>query len=148
MSVVVSSSMTLTAETVDSRTGVSITRQLAMAGVFTYKIQNPLYFKILENKWYDRHKRSNIEIQIQFNHNLRKALGLHKCFLNFQVWTALRPQTGLFLKVFKREVLRRIDWGGVLCINTVVSAVDTVLYRVFMHTISVHQTQDVMEKLY
>ncbi|AFJ39284.1 transcription activator protein [Tomato leaf curl Bangladesh virus-[India:Udaipur:Gaillardia:2009]] len=78
----------------DSRTGEPITAAQAVNGVFTWEIQNPLYFKITEH--HNRPFLTNrdiIIIQLQFNHNLRKALGIHKCFLVYRIWMTSQPQT-------------------------------------------------------
>nr|AEX92956.1 replication enhancer [Tomato leaf curl Sudan virus]CDN72786.1 Replication Enhancer Protein [Tomato leaf curl Sudan virus] len=111
----------------DSRTGELITAHQATNGVFIWEINNPLYFKITSHD--ERPLNMNkdiISIQIRFNHNIRKELGIHKCFLNFRIWTTLRPQTGHFLRVFKYQVLRYLDNIGVISINNVIRAVDHV----------------------
>nr|UPH72878.1 REn [East African cassava mosaic virus] len=133
----------------DSRTGELITAPQAKNGVFTWEIINPLYFEITNH---DRRpgnmNHDIITLQIRFNHNLRKALGIHKCFLNFKVWTTLRPQTGLFLRVFKYQVLKYLDMIGVISINTVLHAVDHVLYDVLLNTLQVTEQHAIKFNLY
>nr|QCQ82634.1 AC3 protein [East African cassava mosaic Zanzibar virus] len=133
----------------DSRTGELITAPQAKNGVFTWEITNPLYFEITNH---DRRpgnmNHDIITLQIRFNHNLRKALGIHKCFLNFKVWTTLRPQTGLFLRVFKYQVLKYLDMIGVISINTVLRAVDHVLYDVLLNTLHVTEQHAIKFNLY
>ncbi|ACZ56370.1 replication enhancer [Tomato leaf curl Sudan virus -[Wad Madani]] len=133
----------------DSRTGELITAHQAENGVFIWEINNPLYFKITEHN--ERPFLMNhdiISMQIRFNHNIRKVLGIHKCFLNFRIWTTLRPQTGLFLRVFRYQVLRYLDNIGVISINNVIRAVDHVLYDVLENTINVTEIHDIKYKFH
>ncbi|ABP58642.1 replication enhancer protein [Clerodendron yellow mosaic virus] len=133
----------------DSRTGESITAAQAMNGVYIWEVPNPLYFRILSHL--DRPFFRNhdiITIQIRFNHNLRRALGLHKCWLTFRIWTSLTPQTGRFLRVFRTQVLRYLDNLGVICINNVFKAVDHVLYNVINNTIDVEISHEIKFLLY
>ncbi|ADF42583.1 ren [Radish leaf curl virus-Hajipur [IN:LabIso:11]] len=77
----------------DSRTGELITATQAESGVYIWTVKNPLYFKISQH--HERPFLSNndiLTIQVQFNYNLRKALGIHQCFL--RIWTRLsRPHS-------------------------------------------------------
>ncbi|ALK03610.1 replication enhancer protein [Whitefly-associated begomovirus 7] len=133
----------------DSRTGEPITADQARSGVFTWEITNPLYFKTLRHD--QRPFNSNndiITVQIRFNHNLRRDLGIHKCFLTFQIWTALQPPTGLFLKVFRYQVLKYLDSLGVISINNVIRAVDHVLYDVIAKTVQVVEKHEIKFNLY
>nr|AJY58647.1 replication enhancer protein [Tomato leaf curl New Delhi virus] len=133
----------------DSRTGEYITADRAESGVFIWTVPNPLYFKILKHDrrpFLDNH--DIITVQVQFNHNLRKALGLHKCFLTFQIWTGLRPQTGNFLRVFRTQVLRYLNMLGVVGINNVIRSVYHVMDNVLEQTIDVWATYDVKINIY
>nr|ANT83084.1 AC3 [East African cassava mosaic virus]ANT83090.1 AC3 [East African cassava mosaic virus] len=133
----------------DSRTGELITAPQAKNGVFTWEITNPLYFEITNHdKRPGNMNHDIITLQIRFNHNLRKALGIHKCFLNFKVWTTLRPQTGLFLRVFRYQVLKYLDMIGVISINTVVRAVDHVLYNVLVNTLQIMESHEIKFNFY
>nr|QCQ82652.1 AC3 protein [East African cassava mosaic virus]QCQ82658.1 AC3 protein [East African cassava mosaic virus]QCQ82664.1 AC3 protein [East African cassava mosaic virus] len=133
----------------DSRTGELITAPQAKNGVFTWEITNPLYFEITNHdKRPGNMNHDIITLQIRFNHNIRKALGIHKCFLNFRVWTTLRPPTGLFLKVFRYQVLKYLDMIGVISINTVLHAVDHVLYDVLLNTLQVTEQHAIKFNLY
>nr|CAJ78144.1 AC3 protein [East African cassava mosaic virus] len=133
----------------DSRTGELITAPQAKNGVFTWEITNPLYFEITNHdKRPGNMNHDLITLQIRFNHNIRKALGIHKCFLNFKVWTTLRPPTGLFLKVFRYQVLKYLDMIGVISINTVLQAVDHVLYDVLLNTLQVTERHAIKFNLY
>nr|AIP89640.1 replication enhancer [East African cassava mosaic Kenya virus] len=133
----------------DSRTGELITAPQAKNGVFTWAITNPLYFDITNHdKRPGNMNHDIITLQIRFNHNIRKALGIHKCFLNFKVWTTLRPPTGLFLRVFRYQVLKYLDMIGVISINTVIKAVDHVLYDVLLNTLQVTEHHAIKFNLY
>nr|CAS97473.1 replication enhancer protein (REn) [Pepper yellow vein Mali virus] len=133
----------------DSRTGEHITARQAKNGVFIWEINNPLYFTITNHDIRPFNMNQDIlTLQIRFNHNLRKALGIHKCFLNFKVWTTLRPQTGLFLRVFRFQVLKYLNNLGVISINNVIRAVDHVLYVVLVNTISVMENHEIKFNVY
>nr|AHF50179.1 replication enhancer protein [Tomato leaf curl Liwa virus] len=133
----------------DSRTGEPITAAQAENGVFIWEITNPLYFKITEH-----HNRpflgsqDIITVQIRFNHNLRKALGMHKCFLTYRIWTTLQPQTGHFFRVFKTQVLNVLNNFAVISINNVNRAVDHVLWNVLDHVVYVNQSYSIKYNLY
>nr|AGH29724.1 replication-enhancer protein [Tomato chlorotic mottle virus] len=108
----------------DSRTGELITAHQAENGVYTWEISNPLYFKMynVEDILY---KRTRVyHVQIRFNHNLRRVLGLHKAYLNFQIWTtSLRASGMTYLNRFKYLVMLYIDQLGVISVNNVIRAV-------------------------
>ncbi|CAM91921.1 C3 protein [Tomato leaf curl Moheli virus] len=133
----------------DFRTGELITAAQAQSGVFIWEIQNPLYFKIIdhENRPFNM-PHDIISVQIRFNHNLRKELGIHKCFLNFRVWTSSQPQTGLFLRVFRTQVLKYLDRLGVISINDVIRAVYHVLYNVLKNTLQVSENHEIKFNIY
>ncbi|ACA96942.1 AC3 [Gossypium darwinii symptomless virus] len=133
----------------DSRTGALIPAAQAKNGVYMWKVPNPLYFKILNHD--NRPFRTNMDIRtlrIHFDYNLRKALGIHKCFLTFRIWTALHPPSGLFLRVFKTQVLKYLNNLGVISLNLVIKAVEHVLYNVINQTMYVDQYSDIKFKLY
>nr|UVT85093.1 AC3 [Tomato leaf curl Liwa virus] len=133
----------------DSRTGEPITAAQAENGVFIWEITNPLYFKITEhhNRPFLRNQ-DIITVQIRFNHNLRKALGIHKCFLTFRIWTTLQPQTGHFLRVFRTQVFNVFNNFAVISINNVNRAVDHVLWNVLDHVVYVNQSYSIKYNLY
>ncbi|AMW91896.1 replication-enhancer protein [Tobacco leaf curl Cuba virus] len=108
----------------DLRTGELITAHQAENGVYIWEIENPLYFKIyrVEDLLYTRTRVYHI--QIRFNHNLRRALHLHKAYLNFQVWTTSMTASGsTYLVRFKYLVNMYLDQLGVISINNVIRAV-------------------------
>nr|ALB26108.1 replication enhancer protein [Okra enation leaf curl virus] len=133
----------------DSRTGERITAAHTRNGVFIWEVPNPLYFKIPNHD--NRPFTTNMDIitmRIQFNYNLRRALGVHKCFLTFRVWTTLHPQNGLFLMVLKTQVLKYLNNLGVISINSVIKAVEHVLCNVIQRTMYVDQYSDIKFDLY
>nr|QBI71937.1 replication enhancer protein [Tobacco leaf curl Cuba virus] len=108
----------------DLRTGELITAHQAENGVYIWEIENPLYFKIyrVEDLLYTRTRVYHI--QIRFNHNLRRALHLHKAYLNFQVWTTSMTASGsTYLVRFSQLVNMYLDQLGVISINNVIRAV-------------------------
>ncbi|QMV80666.1 replication enhancer protein [Tomato golden net virus] len=108
----------------DSRTEERITRRQAENGVYTWEVHNPLYFKITNVEVLLHANTRVYHIQIRFNHNLRRALHLHKSFLNFQIWTTSLTASGTtYLTRFKYLVLLYLDRLGVISINNVIRAV-------------------------
>nr|SIW61212.1 Replication enhancer protein [Ageratum enation virus] len=133
----------------DSRTGGLINAAQAENGVFIWEIQNPLYFKITEHHNQPfLMKEDIITVQIQFNYNLRKALGIHKCFLVYRIWMTSQPQTGRFLRVFKTQVLKYLNNLGVISINNVIRSVDHVLWDVLEHIVYVEQSYSIKFNIY
>nr|QHB14668.1 replication enhancer [Pepper yellow leaf curl Indonesia virus] len=134
---------------VDFRTGEYITAAQAQNGVYIWKVPNPLYFTVLRHSSRGYNNTVDyMEVQIQFNHNLRKALAIHKCFLIFHIWTRLRPQIWHFLRVFKNNVLRYLSNLGVVSINNVIRAVNYVLWDVLEQTVYAKQLHIIKFKLY
>nr|AFB17991.1 replication enhancer protein [Tomato leaf curl Ranchi virus] len=133
----------------DSRTGEVITAAQAENGVYIWEIQNPLYFKILEHQNRPFLMQEDImTIRIQFNYNLRKALGVHKCFLVFRIWMTSQPPTGQFLRVFKTQVFKYLDNLGIISINNVIRAVDHVLWNRLEHIVYVDQSYSIKFNIY
>nr|AFV60468.1 replication enhancer protein [Tomato leaf curl virus] len=133
----------------DSRTGELITAAQAENGVFIWEIQNPLYFKITEHQ--NRPFLMNqdiITVQIQFNHNLRKVLGIHKCFLAYRIWMTSQPPTGRFLRVFRTQVLKFLNNLGVISLNNVIRAVNYVLWDALTQTTFVENSHIIKFNLY
>uniref|UniRef100_Q4QZ89 Replication enhancer n=1 Tax=Tomato yellow leaf curl China virus - [Y206] TaxID=329394 RepID=Q4QZ89_TYLCC len=133
----------------DSRTGELLTAAQAENGVYIWTVKNPLYFKItkhLERPFLRNH--DIITLQVQFNYNLRKALGIHKCFLTCKIWTRLHPQTLRFLRVFKYQCIKYLDRLGVISINNVIREISHVLYNVLEGTIDVIENHDIKLHIY
>ncbi|BAG68477.1 AC3 protein [Eupatorium yellow vein virus-[Japan:Kagawa:Tomato:1997]] len=133
----------------DSRTGTIITAAQAQSGAYIWTVPNPLYFKITRHDQRSFNKDQDvITMQIQFNHNLRSQLGLHKCFLIFKIWSRLHPQTWRFLRVFRTQVMNYLHSLGVISINNVIRAVDHVLYNRLQGTMYVQTFHDIKYKIY
>ncbi|ACA62836.1 replication enhancer protein [Kenaf leaf curl virus-[India:Bahraich:2007]] len=133
----------------DLRTGEPITAAQAWSGAYIWEVPNPLYFKILSHD--NRPFTMNmdiIKIRIQFNYNLRRAVGVHKCFLTYRIWTTLHPQTGLFLRVFKTQVLKYLTNLGVISINSIIRAVNHVLWNKIEQTMYVEMTSEIKFDVY
>ncbi|ABK00004.1 replication enhancer [Soybean blistering mosaic virus] len=131
----------------DSRTGELITAPQAENGVFIWEISNPLYFKItnVEDPLYTNTRIYHL--QIRFNHNARKALDLHKAFLNFQVWTTSLTASGTtYLNRFRHLVLLYLDQLGVISINNVIRAVRSATDRSYVN--HVLENHSIKFKLY
>nr|CBL58150.1 AC3 protein [Kenaf leaf curl virus] len=133
----------------DLRTGEPITAAQAWSGAYIWEVPNPLYFKILNHD--NRPFTMNMDIitiRIQFNYNLRRALGVHKCFLTYRIWTTLHPRTGLFLRVFKTQVLKYLTNLGVISINAIIRAVNHVLWKKIEQTMYVDMNSEIKFDLY
>ncbi|UWJ07351.1 replication-enhancer protein [Begomovirus goianiensis] len=131
----------------DTRTGELITAPQAQNGAFIWEVPNPLYFKIInvEDPIYTNTRI--YQIQIRFNHNLRKALDLHKCFLNFQVWTTSLTASGTtYLNRFRHLVNLYLDQVGVISINLVIRAVRFATDRSYVN--HVLENHSIKYKLY
>nr|UBR90659.1 replication-enhancer protein [Cnidoscolus mosaic leaf deformation virus] len=131
----------------DTRTGEPITAPQAQNGVFIWEVPNPLYFKItnVEDLLYTNTRVYHL--QIRFNHNLRKALDLHKCFLNFQVWTTSLTASGrTYLNRFTYLVNMYLDQVGVISINLVIRAVRFATDKVYVN--HVLENHSIKYKLY
>nr|QCI56083.1 replication enhancer protein [Rhynchosia golden mosaic virus] len=131
----------------DSRTGEPITAPQATNGVFIWEVPNPLYFEIIRVE-VPLHTHSKVfHIQIRANHNLRRALDLHKAFFNFQVWTTLTTASGqIYLSRFKLLVMSYLDNLGVISINNVIRAV---AFATDKHYVSdVLENHEIKYKLY
>ncbi|ALQ10820.1 AC3 [West African Asystasia virus 1] len=133
----------------DSRTGEYITAPQARNGIYTWEIRNPLHMRVTQYDQAPFNMSHNIiHLQIRFNHNLRKILGIHKCYMNFQVWTTSSSSSTSLLRSFTEQVHKYLDALGVISINNVIRSVDHVLYDVWEGTIDVASTHDIKFKLY
>lgn len=98
---------------------------------------NPPYFKIEEHL--ERLFTTNydiITVQIRFNDNLQKLLGIHKCFLDFQIWRKLSPRSPNFLRLFRFHIMYFLDNIGAISINNVIQAVSSFAIRMHRHILS------------
>nr|AIP88947.1 replication enhancer [East African cassava mosaic Cameroon virus] len=133
----------------DLRTGEDIGALQWRNGAFIWEIPHPLYFTILNHDSMPFNMNHDvIDVQIRFNYTLRKALGMHKCFLHFRIWTRLHPQTWCFFKTFRTQVMKYLNNLGVISISTVIDAVHHVLNIVFVGTLSVSQDHAIKFNIY
>ncbi|AAA42754.1 ORFC3 [Beet curly top virus - California [Logan]] len=131
----------------DFRTGEPITLHQATNSVEFENVPNPLYMKLL---WFERYGPIyQLKIQIRFNYNLRRALNLHKCWIELTITGSNRILTGpRFLKVLKKRLEIYLDNLGLICINNVIRGLNHVLYEEFTFVSSVIQNQSVAMNLY
>nr|WGU24647.1 replication enhancer [Beet curly top virus]WGU24661.1 replication enhancer [Beet curly top virus] len=131
----------------DFRTELPITLEQATKSTPTTSVPNPLYFKLL---WFERFGTIyQLKVQMRFNHNLRKSLNLHKCWIDLTITGSHRTLTGdRFLRVLKNQVDREIKKRSSLSINIVIEILNHVLYSVFNFVNSVIQYTSIAMKLY
>nr|APB53977.1 replication enhancer [Beet curly top virus] len=131
----------------DFRTELPITLEQATKSTPTTSVPNPLYFKLL---WFERYGTIyQLKVQMRFNHNLRKSLNLHKCWIDMTITGSHRTLTGdRFLRVLKNQVDREIKKRSSLSINIVIDILNHVLYSVFNFVNSVIQYTSIAMKLY
>nr|QPK43195.1 C3 [Beet curly top virus] len=131
----------------DFRTEEPITLEQATKSTPTTSVPNPLYFKLL---WFERYGTVyQLKVQMRFNHNLRKSLNLHKCWIDMTITGSHRTLTGdRFLRVLKTQVDREIKKRSSLSINIVTEILNHVLYSTFNFVDSVIQYTSIAMKLY
>ena len=114
----------------DFRTGELITVRQAENGVYIWEINNPLYFIVLDHLRRPFNQDHDIiKIQLRFNHNLRKAVGAHKIYLNVTIRTTMTPSSDGFLRRFKFHVMYDLNNLGILSLNNVIRAFNYVLQK-------------------
>ncbi|UMM45351.1 replication enhancer protein [Galium leaf distortion virus] len=125
----------------DSRTGELITAAQAENGVFIWEVPNPLYFKIISVQQPAFTTTTIYHVQIRFNHNLRSRLGLHKAFLNFQIWTHSVTASGTtYLNRFKHLVMLYLDEVHIISLNSVIRAVRCATNRIYVNAVLEHHS--------
>nr|WGU24640.1 replication enhancer [Beet curly top virus] len=131
----------------DFRTELPITLEQSTKSTPTTSVPNPLYFKLL---WFERFGTIyQLKVQMRFNHNLRKSLNLHKCWIDLTITGSHRTLTGdRFLRVLKTQVDREIKKRSSLSINIVIEILNHVLYSTFNFVDSVIQYTSIAMKLY
>nr|AMD16414.1 replication enhancer [Beet curly top virus] len=131
----------------DFRTELPITLEQATKSTPTTSVPNPLYFKLL---WFERYGTIyQLKVQMRFNHNLRKSLNLHKCWIDMTITGSHRTLTGdRFLRVLKNQVDREIKKRSSLSINIVIQILNHVLYSIFNFVDTVIQYTSIAMKLY
>nr|AMD16526.1 replication enhancer [Beet curly top virus] len=131
----------------DFRTEEPITLQQATNSINVDLVPNPLYLKLQD--FFRTGPVYQLKVQIRFNHNLRKYLNLHKCWIDLTITGSHRTLTGdRFLRVLKNQVDREIKKRSSLSINIVIEILNHVLYSVFNFVNSVIQYTSIAMKLY
>lgn len=128
----------------DSRTGHTLTERQCNNGIFIWDIKNPLYFGLV--RMIDTTGSSSsrmIHFQLRFNSNLRRQLNIHKCYLNFKIWTSLTPSVGGFLKRLKFYVFQFLESRHVISINNVLLAVDAFIRKYDAYIFNVTEEHDI-----
>ncbi|BBD96256.1 C3 [Tomato curly top virus] len=131
----------------DFRTETPITHTQATTSINVALVPNPIYIKQI---YFHRFRQVyQTKIQLRFNHNLRKALNLHKCWLNLTITGTHSTLTGeRFIRVLWNRLLHYFRIKGFISINIVISALNYVLYNEFQFVSSVIQDESVAMKLY
>nr|WIF18896.1 C3 [Soybean stay-green associated virus] len=113
----------------DYRTGESITHIQMISSVYYDTLNNPISFK-LERDWQTTTHpyRQAFQIRVMFNHNLRKALGLHKCWLHLKVWTTLTTAgpTSVLSRI-RFHIMYYLSNLGVISIKDVIDSLHYVI---------------------
>ncbi|KAG5561962.1 hypothetical protein RHGRI_004858 [Rhododendron griersonianum] len=132
----------------DSRTEESITVLQATTGVYYWELKNPLWFKVTRLITVpSAHMHQRCNLQIRFNYNLRKALGLHQCYLNFLVWTTLKTTSETALQArLLFWIDKFLDNVGVISINNVIRAISSLYERVFIKEIQEEEHDNYLEE--
>ncbi|AHB52745.1 replication enhancer protein [Spinach yellow vein Sikar virus] len=92
--------------------------------------------------------RDIITVQIQFNHSLRKALGIHKCFLAFRIWMTSQPPIGRFLRVFKTQVTNHWNVLEHVVYVDQSSSIKFNIWNVLEHVVYVDQSSSIKFNIY
>lgn len=129
-------------------TGDDITEIQANTGVFFWEL-HPLYFLVKENiNQPFQHNYNCLTVEMRFNYNLHRALGLHKCWLYFKIWTHLQPLTSGFHDFFRLNVLSFLRNFGVISINSEIQSIIHFVRRFNRYVIDVQNSAHVQFNLY
>nr|AGA19565.1 C3 [Turnip curly top virus]ALR86743.1 C3 [Turnip curly top virus] len=131
----------------DLRTGEPITHRQSTIGTYIHQVPNPFHLKLIS--W--THQESgffNIRLQLRFNYNLRKQLGLHMAWIEFTVLGRHRNLTGQrFTTIFLKRLLFYLNNYGIISLNLVINSISHVLFDDFNFVESViHQEYRVAMK--
>nr|ALF37741.1 replication enhancer [Beet curly top virus] len=131
----------------DFRTEEPITLQQATNSIPVDLVPNPVYLKLQD--FFRSGPVYQLKVQIRLNHNLRKYVNLHKCWIDLTITVSHRTLTGdRFLRVLKKRLEIYLDNIGLICINNVIRGLNHVLYEEFNFVSSVIQNQSVAMKMY
>nr|QFR35836.1 C3 [Beet curly top virus] len=131
----------------DFRTELPITLEQATKSTPTTSVPNPLYFKLL---WFERFGTIyQLKVQMRFNHNLRKSLNLHKCWIDLTITGSHRTLTGdRFLRALKNQLDWVLERQSSISINKIIRIFNYILYKRFNFVSSVIQYTSIAMKLY
>lgn len=133
----------------DERTREELSYTQCINATLFETVPNPLYFVVLKHEERPFLKPFNIiEVQIRFNGNLRRQLSIHKCCINYKIWTTLTASPEAFLDRFKYIVMNYLDNLGMISINNVVKAVQYFYDRYANHILQIEQTESIMFNLF
>nr|UVN12665.1 replication enhancer protein [Horsegram yellow mosaic virus] len=133
----------------DFRTGDNITAAQLRNGVYIWEVRNPLSFKILQHRPMGAGSRMIVtQIRLMFNHGLKKALQMHKCFLDLKLYHYMTATSGMILSIFRNQLFRYLNNLGVVIIRNVLSGASHILYVKLHFVEDVSFTHNVQYKLY
>nr|QGN65506.1 replication enhancer protein [Mungbean yellow mosaic India virus] len=113
----------------DFRTGESITAAQLRNGVYIWEVQNPLSFKIMHHSPIQAGSRMIVtKLRIMFNHGLKKALGMHKCFLDLKIYHYMKATSGMILSIFRSQLFRFLNNIGVISLANILYFASDLLY--------------------
>nr|QBQ95431.1 Replication enhancer protein [Mungbean yellow mosaic virus] len=133
----------------DFRTGEYITAAQLKSGVYIWEVQNPLSFKIMHHSPILAGSQMYVtKLRIMFNDGLKKALGMHKCFLDLKLYHYLTATSGMILSIFRRQLFKFLNNLGVISLANILYFASDFLY-VKLHTVvDVSFTHNAQYKLY
>nr|ASN77438.1 AC3 [Mungbean yellow mosaic India virus] len=133
----------------DFRTGESITAAQLRNGVYIWEVQNPLSFKIMHRSPIQAGSRMIVtKLRIMFDHGLKKALGMHKCFLDLKIYHYMKATSGMILSIFRSQLFRFLNNIGVISLANILYFASDLLY-VKLHLVEdVSFTHNAQYKLY
>nr|WAJ60009.1 replication enhancer protein [Horsegram yellow mosaic virus] len=133
----------------DFRTGDNITAAQLRNGVYIWEVRNPLSFKILQHRPMGAGSRMIVtQIRLMFNHGLKKALQMHKCFLDLKLYHYMTATSGMILSIFRNQLFRYLNNLGVISLNNVLNGASHILYEKLHLVEDVSFTHNVQYKLY
>lgn len=131
----------------DFRTGLTITQVQSRNSIQEALVPNPIYIKLVD--FFRAYQVYQLKLQIRFNHNLRKYLNLHKCWINLTITGTHPTLTGpRFTSLLWRRILRHFKLVGYVSIDIVVQALNHVLYQEMNFVSSVITDYSISMNLY
>nr|ABD67441.1 REn [Mungbean yellow mosaic India virus] len=133
----------------DFRTGESITAAQLRNGVYIWEVQNPLSFKIMHHSPILAESRMMVtKLRIMFNHRLKIALGMHKCFLDLKLYHYMKATSGMILSIFRDQLFKFLNNLGVISLANILYFASDFLYNKLHLVEDVSFTHNVQYNLY